>query len=315
MRSAGSGSGQRQPDSGAIVRVEEISFSLNAEDSAVFLPIGNSDPSLERFFHCDSSLPFSRAADARVLSPAKNMAIAGNQPTVFVVDDDRPLRLSVAELLRTLHYRVRAFATARGFLSCYRAEMPGCLLLDVRMPQMDGLSLYEQLLAEGKRLPVIFMTARADVSVAVAAMKAGAIEFLQKPFDRGTLVERIQQAMQLDADWRARESAFHSLDSRIARLTVRDRQTLELILAGESNKSMAERLDLTERAVEMRRAALMRRLNVGSLVELLELAVTHRIHSELRQSTGFAMRGALPAAQIGRHRKPLDRSTARTLGA
>jgi FixJ family two-component response regulator len=213
------------------------------------------------------------------------MANIRNPPTVFIVDDDRQLLRSVGELLHAHHLHSRAFATSGGFLNFYRATMPGCLLLEVRMPQMGGISIYERLLAEGKRLPVIYMAAQAEVSVAVTAMKAGAIEFLEKPLDRGTLVDRIRRALQLDADWRNQESTFHSLDSRLAQLTNRDRKTLELLLAGESNKSMAEQLDLTERAVEMRRAALMRRLQVGSLVELIELAVTHRIHSELRQAT------------------------------
>ena len=128
------------------------------------------------------------------------------------------------------------------------------------------------------------MTAHANVSVAVAAMKTGAIEFLEKPFDRQMLVERINHAMQLDAEWRERESAFAAVQERIDQLTGRDRETLDLILAGESNKVMAEKLDLTERAVEMRRAALMKRLNVNSLVELLDLTLAHRIQAELRQA-------------------------------
>ncbi len=218
------------------------------------------------------------------------MTNSEHQPTVFVVDDDRQMRQSLVALLEAMYYRVQTFASASGFLRFYRPHMPGCLLLDVRMPVQDGLSLFEQLLREGKRLPVIFMTAHADVSTAVAAMKTGAIEFLEKPFDRQTLVERIRRAIRLDAEWRKRDSKFAALDERIEQLTVRDRQTLELILAGESNKSMAEKLDLTERAVEMRRAALMRRLNVGSLVELLDLAIGHRIQTELRQATQSEMK-------------------------
>jgi FixJ family two-component response regulator len=216
--------------------------------------------------------------------------LAENQPTVFVVDDDRPLRQSLVALLEALDYRVQAFAGASGFLRFYRPQMPGCLLLDVRMPLQDGLSMYEQMLREGKRLPVIFMTAHADISVAVAAMKTGAIEFLEKPFDRETLVERIGRAIQLDAEWRSRESAFAAVQERIDQLTGRDRETLDLILAGESNKSMAEKLDLTEWAVEMRRAALMKRLNVNSIVELLDLTLAHRINTELRQAAQSEMK-------------------------
>lgn len=218
------------------------------------------------------------------------MTLAENQPAVFVVDDDRQMRQSVVALLEALRFRVHSFATPTSFLRFYRPQMPGCLLLDVRMPVQDGLAMYEQMLREGKRLPVIFMTAHADVSVAVAAMKSGAIEFLEKPFDREMLVDRIRRAIQLDTEWRQRESAFTAIQERIDQLTGRDRETLDLILAGESNKSMAERLDLTERAVEMRRAALMRRLNVNSLVELLDLTLAHRIHAELRQAAKSELR-------------------------
>jgi FixJ family two-component response regulator len=144
--------------------------------------------------------------------------------------------------------------------------------------------MYEQLVREGKRLPVIFITAHADVPTAVAAMKSGALEFLEKPFDREMLLERVKSALALDAKWREREAEFAAIAERIRRLNDRDQETLELILAGESNKSMAAKLFLTERAVEMRRSAIMKKLDVRSLAELLDLAVTHRILDDLRQA-------------------------------
>jgi FixJ family two-component response regulator len=137
------------------------------------------------------------------------------------------------------------------------------------------------LLREGKRLPVIFVTAHADVTTAVAAMKTGAVEFLEKPFDHETLLALIRKALLLDAQWRKREAEFADIDARIARLNERDRETLQLILAGMSNKAMAARLFISERAVEMRRAALMRKLEVRSLAELLEIAITHRVMAEV----------------------------------
>jgi FixJ family two-component response regulator len=163
--------------------------------------------------------------------------------------------------------------------------MPGCLLLDIRMPRQSGLQMYEQLVRENKRLPVIFITAHADVSTAVAAMKSGAVEFLEKPFDRDTLQERVQNALALDAAWRRQEAKYADIAGRIAQLNDRDRETLTLIQAGESNKSMAAKLFLTERAVEMRRSTLMKKLQVCSLAELLELATTHRILTEQRHAT------------------------------
>jgi FixJ family two-component response regulator len=203
-------------------------------------------------------------------------------PTVFVVDDDRQMRQSLTELLTALGYATRAFAGASSFHRFYRANMPGCLLLDVRMPEQDGLALYRQLLEEGKRLPVVFITAHADVSSAVAAMKTGAVEFLEKPFDRDVLTQRVEQALRLDAQWRQRDAQFAAIDERIAQLSETDRETLDMVLAGKSNKAMASKLFLTQRAVEMRRASLLRKLQVSCMAELIDLAVTHRILSELR---------------------------------
>jgi FixJ family two-component response regulator len=205
--------------------------------------------------------------------------------SVFIVDDDQPLLDSLVAFLRGRGFQVHAFSTARSFLQFYRPEMCGCLVLDTRMPRQDGLNFYKQLLREGKRLPVIFISAQADVPMAVAAMKTGAIEFLEKPIDYDTLLDHVEQALALDADWRKRDAEYTVLAERIRQLSGRDRETLELIQAGESNKAMAAKLFLTERAVEMRRAALMRKLQVGSVAELLDLTITHRILTELRQES------------------------------
>jgi FixJ family two-component response regulator len=205
-------------------------------------------------------------------------------PTVFVVDDDQQMRDSIIALLEVLDFTVQAFASPASFHRFYRAEMPGCLLLDIRMPRQSGLELYEQLLNEGKRLPVIFITAHADVTTAVAAMKTGAIEFLEKPFDRETLVERLRKALALDAEWRERDASFSALADRVAKLTDRQRETLELIRAGDTNKAIAAKLFLTERAVEMRRSSIMRKLQVRSVAELIDLTSTHRVLDDLRKA-------------------------------
>ncbi|HVA45019.1 MAG TPA: response regulator [Pirellulales bacterium] len=202
-------------------------------------------------------------------------------PTVFVVDDDQQMRESLVMLIETMGYPARGFATAGAFHRTYLRQWPGCLVLDVRLPGKSGVELYEQLVREEKRLPVIFITAHADVTTAVAAMKTGAIEFLEKPFDRQTLLERIERALALDADWRRRQANFDAIDARIARLNGRDRETLQFILAGESNKVMAARLFISERAVEMRRAVIMRKVGVSSLAELIDVAVTHRLLAEI----------------------------------
>lgn len=181
-------------------------------------------------------------------------------------------------------YPVATFASAAEFQRYYAPSYRGCLILDVKMPRQGGLELYEALIREGKRLPVIFITAHADVSIAVAAMKTGAIEFLEKPFERATLQDRIQKALQLDAQWRQRDQAYREIDAGIARLSARERETLELVIAGESNKAMAAKLFISERAVEMRRSSMIRKLGVKTTAELLDVAITHRVLSEVRHA-------------------------------
>lgn len=212
------------------------------------------------------------------------------KPTVFIVDDDEEMRDSLFALFQALHFQAQAFSAPSSFHRFYRGEIPGCLLLDIRMPRQSGLELYKQLLDEGKRLPVIFITAHADVSTAVAAMKTGAVEFLEKPFDCETLVDRVRAALALDAEWRRRDAEFAALNARMERLNAREQETLKMIAAGETNKAMAARLSITERAVEMRRSAIMRKLEVRSAAEAVDLSATHRILADLRRA---------PAIRIG----------------
>ncbi|HEX6961561.1 MAG TPA: response regulator [Lacipirellula sp.] len=200
-----------------------------------------------------------------------------HNPTVFVVDDDDAVRESLAALLRVRGFEVLAFSAPGAFQRYYRPHMPGCLLLDVCLPRQTGLELYEHLLREGKTLPVIFLTAHADVATAVAAMKTGAIEFLQKPCEPEALVASVRKALCVDAERRAHEQRVAAVASRIAKLTRSQRETLELIRSGETNKSIAARLGVSERAVEMRRSTIMRRLQVHSVAELFELVATHRL--------------------------------------
>lgn len=204
---------------------------------------------------------------------------------VFLVDSDKQLLDSLVALLEMHELQVHAFRRPDSFLQFYRREMAGCLVLDVSMPRQNGIQMYAQLLREGKRLPVIFISARAEVSTAVAAMKSGAIEFLEKPFDRDMLLEHVRKALALDVQWRQEDERYVAICNRIGLLSDRDRETLSLIQAGKSNKSIAASLFLTERAVEMRRSTIMRKLHVHSLAELLELATTHRILTEQRNST------------------------------
>lgn len=201
--------------------------------------------------------------------------------TVFIVDDDADLRNSLLSLVEVLGHRTLAFSSGAQFRHYYRPHMPGCLLLDVHMPRQSGLELYEQLVQEGNRIPVIFITAHADVSTAVAAMKTGAIEFLEKPFNHATLSDRLTKALKLDNQWRDQDAKLAEAESKIASLSPRERETLQMIVDGCPNKVMAARLDLTERAIEMRRASIMRKLDVRTVAELFDIAVTYRVMNEL----------------------------------
>jgi FixJ family two-component response regulator len=226
-------------------------------------------------------------------------------PTIFVVEDNAEMRASLVELLDVSGLAVRTFPSAGSFARYYKAEMPGCLIADIRMPGQAGLELYKQLLRERNRLPVIFITAHADVPTAVAAMKAGAMDFLEKPLDHELLLDRVHVALALDSHWRRREAEFAAIAERVDRLSDRERETLALVIAGESNKSAAEKLFLTERAVEMRRSSIMKKLEVKSLAELLGVAIRHRILNELHQSD-LAIGATLKRASVNNGPAALD---------
>jgi len=196
-----------------------------------------------------------------------------SEPTVHIVDDDPDMRDSLRWLLRTVGLRATTYATAEEFAREYVEEGPACLVLDVRMPGVGGLDLFEDLTARGVRLPVLFITAHADVPMAVRAMKSGAAEFLEKPFNGQVLLEKIQRALRDDAARLARRTAAEGLAARFAALTGKEREVLAMIREGRPNKEIARLLDITPRAVELRRASLMRKLGASSLPELLHLAI------------------------------------------
>lgn len=193
---------------------------------------------------------------------------------VYVVEDEPDFREVLRGLLRTVGLDVRAFATAEAFLDADRAEDgPSCLLLDVRMPGMSGLELFDVLKARGDAIPVLFLTGFADVPMAVRALKMGATQFLEKPVNGQALLEMIQQAIRQDAERRDREAAAESSRRKWKRLTIKEREVLEMIRAGMPNKEIARRLALMPRAVELRRDSLMRKLGVNSLPELFRLTI------------------------------------------
>jgi FixJ family two-component response regulator len=195
------------------------------------------------------------------------------EPTVYVVDDDHDMRDSLCWLLKTVGLRVEAFASAGEFLRGFAPVGPGCLVFDVRMPGTSGLDLYEELVRRGDALPVIFITAFADVPMAIRALKSGAVEFVEKPFNRQTLLERIQRAIRQDVERHRLLAQRESVRARFLGLTDKEREVLDAIIQGEPNKAIAARLEISIRAVEMRRSSLMRKLGVRTPMELMRLTI------------------------------------------
>lgn len=200
--------------------------------------------------------------------------------TIFVVDDDPDSRDSLVYLLQTVGLQVRAFASALEFLHAVSSDRPGCLVCDVRMPEISGLELFEQLTAAGYGLPVIFITAYADVPMAVRALKSGAAEFVEKPFNANTMLEKIQRALGEDRRRRQEAAVWNLFQTRLASLTDKERETLDFVLEGTPNKAIAGRLNVTERAVEMRRATLMKKLQARSVAELIRWVTEHELAAQ-----------------------------------
>jgi len=201
-------------------------------------------------------------------------------PRVYIVDDDPDMRDSLRWLMKTVGLHAETFSSATDFLRDFVSADPGCVILDVRMPGISGLDLFEELVARGEGMPVIFITAFADVPMAVRAMKSGAVEFVEKPFNRQTLLDKVQRAIKEDCERRGRLVARQSVRQRFRRLTEKEQEVVDLIKEGLPNKEIANRLEITSRAVELRRSSLMRKLGVRSLAELLRLSIAHESASE-----------------------------------
>ncbi|HXV40433.1 MAG TPA: response regulator transcription factor [Steroidobacteraceae bacterium] len=199
------------------------------------------------------------------------MTKAEPTPTVFVVDDDEGVRSALALLLKSMGQPAATYASAADFLADYEPERPGCALLDVRMPGMSGLELQDELNRRGVVLPVIFITGHGDVPMAVEAMQRGAFDFLQKPFGDDDLAVRIRRALARDRELRAAIGEKSQIRARLARLTPRERQVLELVAAGKPNKVMAAELGVSQRTVEIHRAHVMKKMGASSLAQLVRM--------------------------------------------
>ncbi len=192
------------------------------------------------------------------------------EPTIFVVDDDEAVRLGLQALLTVRGYPVELFASAGAFLASVGPERSGCLLVDVRMPGMSGLELQRELKRRGMTLPLIVITGHGDVAMAVTALKAGAADFLEKPFDPDALLAGIEQAVGRQA---AAPAADPELAARLEQLTPREREVMHLVVAGASNKEVAHRLQIALRTVEIHRARVMEKMGARNLSELIRTAI------------------------------------------
>jgi two-component system response regulator FixJ len=197
------------------------------------------------------------------------------EPTVFVVDDDEDVRSSLCWLIESVALKVAAFESAERFLETYEPEQPGCLVLDIRMPGMGGLGLLESLPLRDIHLPVIVLTAHCNVPVAVRAMKAGAIDFVEKPFTDQDLLDKIQRALKEDARQRAERLECTAVESRLRQLTLRELEVLERVVNGQANKVISAELGIGERTVEVHRKHMMEKMQAKSLAELIKMVLLH----------------------------------------
>jgi FixJ family two-component response regulator len=191
---------------------------------------------------------------------------------VFVIDDDTSMREALEDLVTSVGLQVQLFASPQEFLQRKMPDAPGCLVLDVRLPQMSGLTFQTELARVGNALPVIFITGHGDIPMSVRAMKAGAVEFLTKPFHHQELLDAIHAAIQRDRERRQEADLVTELHERSASLTERERQIMELVVTGRANKQIAAELNLSEMTVKVHRGQVMRKMQAKSLPELVRMA-------------------------------------------
>ena len=194
--------------------------------------------------------------------------------TIYVVDDDEAMRDSMTWLLEGEDYHVACFDSAESFLKARRDDMRGCLILDVRMPEMSGLELHEKLDALGSQLPVIFVTGHGDVPMAVSALQRGACDFIEKPFHNEDLLSRIVRALELDSQLSARRQRNGAISHRLDQLTQREREVMKLVVTGKLNKQIADELNISMKTVEAHRARVMEKMGVRTLAELVKAVMT-----------------------------------------
>lgn len=196
-----------------------------------------------------------------------------SDPTVFIVDDDPAIRQAMEFLMRSVDMKCQIYRSADEFFSAGDATGSGCLVLDIRMPGMSGLELQERLRERGSSLPIIFITGHADVPMAVDAMQKGAFDFIQKPFRDQDLLERIAAAMKAERAKRAEHERKSDVVDRLARLTPREREVMNLVVSGKPNKVVAYELGVSQRTVEIHRARVMDKMGARSLADLVRMTL------------------------------------------
>jgi FixJ family two-component response regulator len=199
------------------------------------------------------------------------MRVKLSKPIVFVVDDDTAIREALASLIASIGLRVECFASSQEFLRRRNIDSPSCLVLDVRMPGLSGFELQRELDRVQRPIPIIYITAHGDIPMAVQAMKAGAIDFLSKPFRDEDLLDAIRKALDRDAAFRARQAELSEIRSRIEQLTVRQRQIMTHVVAGKLNKQTAAELGISENTIKVHRHRIMERMGAASLADLIHM--------------------------------------------
>jgi FixJ family two-component response regulator len=191
--------------------------------------------------------------------------------TVYVVDDDAQVRRAISSLVGSIGMPVEAYASAEDFLSRYDGQSPGCLVLDVRMPGISGLELQRRLRATRQVPPIIFITAHGEIPLATDAMRAGAIDFIQKPFSPHVLLERIREGLTLDQQSRKKRDRARDILERMNQLTEREREVMRLLAKGESTKAIARQLSITTKTVDNHRGKVLEKMNVDNPTKLAHL--------------------------------------------
>lgn len=202
---------------------------------------------------------------------------------VYIVDDDQAVRDSLKMLIKRLGLRIESYASAESFLSELRPEIPGCIVLDMRMEGMSGIDLQEALIKKSIDLPIIFITGYGDVPMAVRATRQGAIDFIEKPFEHKVLLERIQEAVDHDAKNRKIREHHAEISERIASLSPREREVMELVISGKTSREIAMSLCRSEKTVKAHRLHLMKKLKARTSAELVRMAMmVRKMNSEIR---------------------------------